>query len=291
MSDVRQVLAEAQAAEARGDKSQAISLLKRAAELYRDGQNHQRALKMLRHIRRLEGIEELEVLEGGNAPGPQGRRRRVIEERGPQAADPSLDAWCSFCCRPKAEAGPLVSGPTGSFICASCLGAAQGFLGGLPLPRARSPELLPHQQTAAERLSRGRLGLLLGPAGSGKSTVLAALAGATCLEVEALLTAVPEAPKVVLAVRADPPAPPLVFKGQPVWDTATLVAACGAVLPEAVLARVDAVAVLPAFDEPALTALAARLGVTEGAEALVALALKAAAPARELCALVARLGP
>ncbi len=289
MNDVRQVLADAQAAEARGEKTEAIALLRRAAELYRDAQNHNRALKMLRHIRRLEGIEELEVLEGGSDPEPPGRRRRAIEERGPSLADPSLEAWCSFCCRPKAEAGALVGGPTGSFICASCVGTSQGFLGGVAEVVSRSVELLPQQQTAAERLSRGKLGLLFGPAGSGKTTVLAALRGATCLELDAPLTSVPDAPRVVIAVRAVPPPAPLVLKGQPVWDTATLVAACGALVPEGVLARVDAVAVLPPFDAEALKALAAKLGVGEGAEALVQLALRSAAPARELCALVARL--
>lgn len=290
MSDVRQVLADAQAAEARGDKSEAISLLRRAAELYRDGQNHQRALKMLRHIRRLEGIEELEVLEGGGEPEAAPRRRRVIEERGPALADPSLDAWCSFCCLPKGEAGALVSGPTGSFICASCLGAAQGFLGGAVAPVARSTELLPQQQAAVERLSRGKLGLLIGPAGSGKTTVLAALgSGVTCLDLEEPVTLVADAPRVVIAVRAAPPAAPLVLKGQPVWDTATLVVACAGLVPEGVLARVDAVAVLPPFDAPALMVLAAKLGITEGAEQLVELSLKSPAPARELCALVARL--
>jgi len=283
------VLADAQAAEARGDKSEAIALLRRAAEIYRDAQNPQRALKMLRHIRRLEGIEELEVLEGGSEPEPPGRRRRAIEERGPALADPALEAWCSFCCRPKTEAGPLVGGPTGSFICASCVGTSQGFLGGSPQVALKSVELLPHQAAAAERLSRGRLGLLFGPAGSGKTTVLHALRGVTGLELDAPLTAVPDAPRVVIAVRAVPPPAPLVLKGQPVWDTATLVAACGPLVPEGVLARVDAVAVLPAFDADALQALAAKLGVTEGADALVRLALKSAAPARELCALVARL--
>ena len=68
-----------------------------------------------------------------------------------------------------------------------------------------------------------------------------------------------------------------------------LVAACGGLLPEGVLARVDAVAVLAPFDREGLLELAARRGVTEGAEALVELALKSPAPARELCALVARL--
>jgi hypothetical protein len=299
------VLADAQAAEARGEKAEAVTLLKRAAEIYRDAGNHNRALKMLRHIRRLEGLDELEVLEGGEQPEVPGRRRRVIEERGPQLADPALDAWCSFCCRPKGEAGALVSGPTGSFICASCLGAAQGFLspgastsGAGPSPRAAavagtaSPnvrELLPHQRTAAERLSRGNLGLLLGPQGSGKSTVLAALEGpVVSLELDAPLAELPAAPRVVLAVRAVAPEPVLKLRGQPVWDTATLLGACGAWVPEAVLARVDAVAVLPPFDAAALRALALSLGVTEGTEPLVELALKSPAPARELCALVAR---
>jgi hypothetical protein len=290
VSDVRQVLADAQAAEARGDKSGAIALLRRAAELYRDGQNPNRALKMLRHIRRLEGIEELEVLDGGGEPEPAPRRRRVIEERGPALADPSLDAWCSFCCRPKTEAGALVSGPTGSFICASCVGAAQGFLGARPEAAPKAVELLPRQAAALERLVKGRLSLLLGPAGSGKSTVLAALGSSvTAVELEQPLTAVPEAPRVVLSVRASPPPAPLMLKGQPVYDTATLVAACAGLVPEGVLARVDAVAVLPPFDREGLLELAQKLGITEGTGELVDLSLKSGSPARELCALVARL--
>lgn len=290
MSDVREVLADAQAAEARGEKAEAVALLRRAAEIYRDSGNASRALKMLRHIRRLEGIDELEVLEGGGDEGEaEPRRRRVIEERGPQLADPSLDAWCSFCCRPKTEAGALVSGPTGTFICASCLGAAHGFLGAAPAAVKPGTQLLPHQQAAAERLSRGKLGLLIGPSGSGKSTVLAALQGALGVDLERPLTDLPEGPRVVLAVRATAPAAPLVLNGQPVWDTATLVTACAGLVPESVLARVDAVAVLPPFDAAALRELAAKLGVTEGADALIELALKSPAPARELCALVARL--
>ncbi|MBL8950538.1 MAG: hypothetical protein JNK82_07155 [Myxococcaceae bacterium] len=245
---------------------------------------------MLRHIRRLEGLpDEPDEVGGSSEPDAAGRRRRTLEERGPALADPSLDAWCSFCCRPKAEAGALVGGPTGSFICASCAGTSLGFLGGTRAPSAKALELLPAQQAAAERLSRGTLGVLFGPAGSGKSTVLAALKGATCLEPTEPLSAVPDAPRVVISICAVPPPAPLMLKGQPVWDTATLVTACGELVPEAVLARVDAVAVLPTFDAESLRALAARLGVTEDAEALVQLALKSKAPARELCALVARL--
>src|SRR6218665_527645 len=59
-------------------------------------------------------------------------------ERGPTRADPSLDAWCSFCCRPRAEVGPLVAGPAGAFICAACIGESGGLLGGVA-PRPPSP--------------------------------------------------------------------------------------------------------------------------------------------------------
>jgi len=135
-------------------------------------------------------------------------------------------------------------------------------------------------------------------------------------------------------VPAGKPAP-LTVAGKPVYDTATLVAACAGLVPEDVLARVDAVAVLPPFDAERLKALALLLGITDGADALVeacagqvpepvlarvdavavlpafarpeleqlasllcmaegaadlvTLAMKSSSPARELCALIARL--
>ena len=131
MSDARQLLADAQAAEMKGDKAEAIRLLRKAAEVYRDKQLGAKALKLLRHIRRLEGIDEdarepmpfeTQVFEGPNPP-------RAIGERGPVLADPSLEAWCSFCCRPHTEVGRLVAAPTGTFICAGCIKLAKEMLG------------------------------------------------------------------------------------------------------------------------------------------------------------------
>ncbi len=157
MSDARQLLADAQAAEVKGDKAEAINLLRRAAELYRDKQLGTKALKVLRHVRRLQGIDEdapekagspstalgvnevlradpaatvtdaavmpfeTQVFEGPKTP-------REMPDRGPVLADPTLEAWCSFCCRPNAEVGRLVAAPTGTFICKGCLKAATEML-------------------------------------------------------------------------------------------------------------------------------------------------------------------
>lgn len=133
MSDARQLLAEAQAAEIKGDKAEAIKLLRKAAEIYRDKKLGTKALKVLRHIRRLEGIDEApseepvmpfetQVFEGPNPP-------RTMPERGPVLADPSLEAWCSFCCRPHTEVGRLIAAPTGTFICKACIKNATEMLG------------------------------------------------------------------------------------------------------------------------------------------------------------------
>ncbi|HYO73678.1 MAG TPA: ClpX C4-type zinc finger protein [Archangium sp.] len=112
-------------------------------------------------------------------------------ERGPTRADPSLDAWCSFCCRPRSEVGSLVAGPAGAFICSACIGESGALLGGVasvaPAARVQAPapqrpvsaELVGQAQ-AREELERGleagvRRVLLLGPEGSGKSTWMRAL--------------------------------------------------------------------------------------------------------------------
>jgi hypothetical protein len=274
------MLADAQAAEARGDKPGAISLLKRVAELYRDAQNPGRALKML--------------------------PSRVFEERSAVLAPPSLDAWCSFCCRPKREVGPLVAGPTGTFICASCTDTARALLDGAQAPATasggspshsgeadESKAVLRHQLAAWKSVCRAdaKVALLLGPEGSGRTTLLAALAspGVLTLDLTAPLSALPDAPRVVIGVRAELPVAPLTVAGRPVYDTATLVAACGSWVPEPVLARVDAVGVLPPFDAGALQELAFVLGCSEGADGLAALAMKSRRPAQELRALIARL--
>ncbi|RYZ39757.1 MAG: hypothetical protein EOO71_18725 [Myxococcaceae bacterium] len=111
------------------------------------------------------------------------RREKRLIERGPTRADPALDAWCSFCCRPRGEVGDLVAGPAGAFICKGCLGESQGLLGDVAAPpRARKPveqtssegvEMLGHDEvrTLMERtLQAGaRCMLLVGPEGCGKS--------------------------------------------------------------------------------------------------------------------------
>lgn len=142
MSDARELLREAQAAELRGDKAEAVRLLRRAAEVYRDKKLGTKALKLLRHVRRLEGVEEKEVdpddvpevpappvmpIETQEFVGP--KEPRVMPERGPVLADPTADAWCSFCCKPQKEVGRLIAAPTGTFICAACIKAAKEMLG------------------------------------------------------------------------------------------------------------------------------------------------------------------
>jgi hypothetical protein len=110
---------------------------------------------------------------------------RALIERGPTRADPAIDAWCSFCCRPRAEVGELVAGPTGSFICATCVGESSGLLGleGLAPQRVRPSRRreaqaevagLVGQQEARALLERAlqagsRRVLVVGPVGTGKS--------------------------------------------------------------------------------------------------------------------------
>ncbi|RKH03121.1 ClpX C4-type zinc finger protein [Corallococcus carmarthensis] len=112
------------------------------------------------------------------------RREKRIIERGPTRADPALDAWCSFCCRPRGEVGDLVAGPAGAFICKGCLGESQGLLGDVVAPppvrkpvveepRAGAVEMVGHDElkTLLERTHQAgaRCLLLVGPEGCGKS--------------------------------------------------------------------------------------------------------------------------
>lgn len=122
-------------------------------------------------------------------PPPEAGEAAFIE-RGPTRADPSLDAWCSFCCRPRSEVGPLVAGPAGAFICSACIGESGALLGGVAsvasaarrasAARKPVPSELVGQEAARERLERGldvgvRRVLLLGPEGTGKSTWMRSL--------------------------------------------------------------------------------------------------------------------
>ncbi|WP_253903358.1 ClpX C4-type zinc finger protein [Corallococcus exiguus] len=117
-------------------------------------------------------------------PARSRRREKRIIERGPTRADPALDAWCSFCCRPRGEVGDLVAGPAGAFICKGCLGESQGLLGDVVAPspvrkpvveepRAGAVEMVGHDEvkTLLERTVQAgaRCLLLVGPEGCGKS--------------------------------------------------------------------------------------------------------------------------
>jgi ClpX C4-type zinc finger len=350
-SPIRELLADAQAAEVRGDKADAARLLRRAAAMYRDANNHTRALKMLRHARRLEGVDEDQpgdpLEEPGTAPEPTRgqadllggdpddtlserperqavprRQRRELEERMATLAPPALDAWCSFCCRPRAEVGTLVAGPAGAFICQSCLGTAEALLAGSPAPKVQPSRSTPRVSSfvettgalkAKKRLESrtGRVTLLVGPEGSGKSAVLAAvedegleridLSGPVTPQRESeLLSLMERGARLVIALRAEAPKPALVLQGadgeEPLYDTQGLTAALGGVLPRALLTSVDGVVVLAAPDADALEALAVGLVATRGdltlsqpmLKQIAALAEKSGRGAHELVALIAR---
>ena len=147
-------------------------------------------------------------------PGSDEASARELDpftQRAPSRADPSQRAWCSFCCRPDEEVGPLIASPTGAFICRGCAVEGLGLLGAstpepvarqasapatlaaepvvrpagvpsapVPEPVARPPSLLETQQRTFEQLvlavraGRKRI-LVIGPEASGKSELLGAL--------------------------------------------------------------------------------------------------------------------
>src|SRR5438046_3184525 len=173
--EVREYVRAAQQAELRGDKPQAVELLKKAAVLVRSGGNYQRALQLLRHAQRLDGnepqladeIRRLEWLpdkpflravdvenETEAALQPlrdlEGSVQQLID-RGPTLSDPELAAWCSFCCRPRTEVGDLVAGPAGAFICATCLRESARLLN---LDSAPIPLLVPVPSPATPATER-----------------------------------------------------------------------------------------------------------------------------------------
>jgi len=224
----RELLQSAQAAEREGDLARAGALLEQAARIYESTGHEARAAQMRRHVERLgsaarkgaRGVKEPpggRAGEGDTLPGVD----RALVERTPTLADPALEAWCSFCCRPAREVGALVSGPAQAYVCRSCVELARSLLDGAPsvgssaersapgsstgelpvldvrragsasapseaLPestarRARATEIgveaLPTQAEAVARIESALAAgharvLLVGPAGSGKSTFL-----------------------------------------------------------------------------------------------------------------------
>ncbi|MDP1824760.1 MAG: ClpX C4-type zinc finger protein [Archangium sp.] len=335
MSDIRRLLSDAQDAERRGKKEEAVRLLRVAAAWYRDRQMLRRAAQMLRQARRVEGVEEEEpgdavVAEGEfDGPVPELSEGRVLlEQRVPQLADPALDAWCSFCCRPAAEVGPLVAGPAGAYVCDECVSTSAGLLDPVRSPHleSRGPTStweikalsfeLPSQRRARMRLtrSRSRLALVIGPEGTGKSAWLESLGAQPDLrhlEVAGPLTADDEeellrwldspARSAFLVVRAPVPPPALVLQGEhgeePLHDTASLVGAVPHVSAR-VLARVDAVIPFEPPHPEELASLAQAIAEARGVwlpdsalAQLVSLALRAQRGAHELATLIARIPP
>jgi hypothetical protein len=233
---------------------------------------------------------------------PTGTRARRMEpsvfDRGPQPADPAIDAWCSFCCKPKAEVGSLIAGPAGAFICASCLSTSAKLLALPPIaapqhvaaPVRSSPSSaeLPAQTRARAVWDRRKpkVALVVGPEGSGKSAFLESLGRAASrpfsraegdlaivdlssplaeseeTALRAWLEAHPKR-RAVLAARGLPPAPVLVLQGEhgeePVYDTDSLHRSIDAHVPVGLLAKVDAVLPLPPPDRAALQHLGASL--------------------------------
>lgn len=340
MSDIRRLLSDAQDAERRGKKEEAVRLLRVAAAWYRDRQMLRRAAQMLRQARRVEGVEEEDpgdaVVSEGEFEGPApeiaaGNDGKVLlEQRVPQLADPSVDAWCSFCCRPKTEVGPLVAGPAGAYVCEECVATSAGLLDLAEEPRSsraesRAPATweikalsfeLPSQRRARMRLtrSRSRLALVIGPEGTGKSAWLESLGAQPDLrhvevvgplspdDEEALLRWL-EAParSAFLVVRAPVPAPALVLQGEhgeePLHDTASLVGAVPHVSAR-VLARVDAVIPFEPPHPEELASLAQAISEARGVwlpesalAELVSLALRSQRGAHELATLIARIPP
>jgi hypothetical protein len=209
---VRELLRSAQEAEVRGDRPGAAELLARAAALTLAAGKQERAQSLLRHALRLDPSRRDLQAQVERCGPPQQEAPAGLVERGPTFADPSREAWCSFCCRPGKEVGQLVAGPAGAFVCRGCTGEARQLFGGplsegvsgsarrtgklsvdrndagpadrrSALPGAPGGELvtLRHQTQALDQLIRAveqgrRRILLLGPAGSGKSALLRAIA-------------------------------------------------------------------------------------------------------------------
>lgn len=334
MSEIRRLLSDAQDAERRGKKEEASRLLRIAAAWYRDRQMLKRAAQMLRQARRVEGVVEEDEsgeavfgFEQDDEPTPEVAQasadRVLVEQRAPQLADPALDAWCSFCCKPKAEVGPLVAGPAGAYLCAGCLGISSTLLGSTAAPQVSSQwevKALAFELAAQRRArtrftrSRSRLALVIGPEGTGKSSWLQSLGAQPDLrhleitrpltpdeDDELLCWLEPAGRSAFLVVRAAVPPPALVLQGEygeePLHDTASLIESVPQLSPR-VLARVDAVIPFELPNPEELVSLAQAIAEARGVwlpetalTQLVALSLRARRGVHELATLIARIPP
>ncbi|WP_225409672.1 ClpX C4-type zinc finger protein [Stigmatella hybrida] len=143
-----------------------------------------------------DGEEAPQELAALSSPAKDAPEEPSLIERGPTRADPSMDAWCSFCCRPRGEVGELVAGPAGAFICSGCTGESRSLLGltgpeAAPAARPPSParaagggpevfalvgQAEPQAQLEKGILAGARRMLILGPEGVGKTVWFQALA-------------------------------------------------------------------------------------------------------------------
>lgn len=231
-----------------------------------------------------------ELLASGRRTG---RMDTPVFDRGPQPADPAIDAWCSFCCKPKSEVGALIAGPAGAFICSSCLSASARLLA---VPVSVPPPVVPAPPPKTERAElpgqrharavwdrrQPKIALVIGPEGSGKSAFLETLGRISSrpfsrgdgdlalVDLSSPLSADEERqlaqwleahPKrrAVLATRGLAPAPVLVLQGEhgeePVFDTDSLHKAIDAHVPTSLLSRVESVLPMPPPDREALVHL------------------------------------
>ncbi|MBX7114572.1 MAG: ClpX C4-type zinc finger protein [Myxococcaceae bacterium] len=301
--NVRELLAQAQAAEVRGDRAKAVSLLNKAADIYEQGDNLARAEKMRRHVARLETEAQTALpsvkSDSVAALEPDWRAEgRFIHERGPTPPDQSLDAWCSFCCRPHKESGPLVGGPTGSFICKECVDTAHRLipqaersapLSLAPALRAAQVSLvtLAEQNDVRARIETraAKAAMLLGPEGCGKSALLHAwgpvwplgsvaplgdhagidLARAATAEEEAAVLRWLEASparRLIIATRGALPDPVLTLKNsggeQRIYGSDSVWLAIGRKLSAGFVAKVEAFFAIAPLGQASLSALGTR---------------------------------
>ncbi|MBI5548093.1 MAG: ClpX C4-type zinc finger protein [Deltaproteobacteria bacterium] len=150
--EIRELVRKAQAAEIAGELEQAADLLGMAGRLHLELDEGSRAATLLRHALRLRpehaGAKALLHEAESTAHGAGGDDHASalgpleVPHRGPSLPDTALESWCSFCCRPRAEVGPMVGGPAGAFICARCVGASADMLAvAIAVPAAEMPQL------------------------------------------------------------------------------------------------------------------------------------------------------
>src|SRR4051812_31089025 len=77
--------------------------------------------RLTKHNPFTSGFSNADAEDAGTFMRAKERRMQGLEDNPP-------DAKCSFCNRPREEAGPMVEGPGGLFMCAQCIGLASGIV-------------------------------------------------------------------------------------------------------------------------------------------------------------------